>query len=246
VEFLPAIDLKEGKCVRLLQGDAEKKTVYSDDPVAVAESFLSDGAAWLHVVDLDGAFSGKRHHSGLVSAIHRATGLKIELGGGIRTLSDAELCLEAGAARIVLGTAAWQKPELMSEAVREFGPERVAVGLDARNGLVSVRGWTETTAESVFDLAKKAQDSGVSILIYTDIAQDGMLSRPDYSTLTALLERFDLNVIASGGIASLAHVAELLDLSPRAPYGCISGKAVYEKKLSVKEAVALCRSKEKK
>lgn len=246
MEFLPAIDLKEGKCVRLLQGDAEKKTVYSSDPVAVAQGFKEAGASWLHMVDLDGAFSGTRRHTETVKAVYEATGLKIELGGGIRTLSDAENCLKAGVTRIVLGTAAWKDPAFMARAVREFGSERVAVGVDARGGLVSIKGWTETTDETVFSLAKKAQDSGAATLIYTDIAQDGMLSRPDYSTLSELLERFDLNVIASGGIASLEHVKELLDLKPRAPYGCISGKAIYEERLSLREAVALCRSKEKK
>ena len=242
MEFLPAIDLKEGKCVRLLQGDAEKKTVYSSDPVAVAQGFKEAGANWLHMVDLDGAFSGTRRHTDTVKAVYEATGLKIELGGGIRTLGDAENCLRSGVARIVLGTAAWKDPAFMAQAVKEFGSEHVAVGIDARGGMVSIKGWTETTDETVFSLAQKAQDSGVATLIYTDIAQDGMLSRPDYSTLSELLTRFPINVIASGGIASLEHVKELLDLKPRAPYGCISGKAIYEERLSVREAVALCRS----
>jgi len=242
VEFLPAIDLKEGKCVRLLQGDAEKKTVYSSDPVAVAQGFKEAGANWLHMVDLDGAFSGTRRHTDTVKAVYEATGLKIELGGGIRTLGDAENCLRSGVERIVLGTAAWKDPAFMAQAVKEFSSEHVAVGIDARGGMVSIKGWTETTSETVFSLAQKAQDSGVATLIYTDIAQDGMLSRPDYSTLSELLTRFPINVIASGGIASLEHVKELLALKPRAPYGCISGKAIYEERLSVREAVALCRS----
>ena len=240
MEFLPAIDLKEGKCVRLVQGDAQRKTVYSSDPVAVAESFLSAGAKWLHMVDLDGAFSGVRHHTETVKAVFQATKLKIELGGGIRTLSDAENCLNSGVSRIVLGTAAWQNPSFMAEAVKEFGKEHVAVGVDARGGFVSVKGWTETTDQTVFDLAQLAQDSGVGTLIYTDIAQDGMLSQPDYSTLSEIMRRYDLDLVASGGIASLEHISALLALKPHAPYGCISGKAIYEERFSVKEAVALC------
>lgn len=247
MEFLPAIDLKEGKCVRLLQGDAAKKTVYSSDPVAVAEGFQADGARWLHMVDLDGAFSGVRHHTAVVRQVKSATNLRIELGGGIRTLTDAESCLAAGAERIVLGTAAWQSPAFMAEAVKEFGKEHVAVGIDARGGFVSVKGWTETTDQTVFDLAKLAQDSGVGTLIYTDIAQDGMLSSPDYSTLSEIMSRFDLDLVASGGVASLEHISALMSLKPHAPYGCISGKAIYEERFSVKEAVALCYpNKEKK
>ena len=242
MEFLPAIDLKAGKCVRLQQGDAERETIYSADPVAVALGFLNSGAKWVHMVDLDGAFSGTRHHTEIVREVFAVTKLMIELGGGIRTLPDVENCLKAGVARVVLGTAAWKDPSFMAEAIKEFGSERVAVGIDARGGLVSVKGWTETTSETVFELTAKAQDAGVKTLIYTDIAQDGMLSKPDYSTLSELTERFALNFIASGGIASLEQIQELLALKPRAPYGCISGKAIYEGKISVKEAVKLCCS----
>lgn len=242
MEFLPAIDLKNSRCVRLMQGDASRETVYSDDPVAVALGFQAAGASWLHMVDLDGAFSGQRHHTPVVAAVARETGLKIELGGGIRTLPDAENCLKAGAARIVLGTAAWQRPEIMAEAVKEFGPAAVAVGIDTRGGLVSIKGWTETTDQSVYDLASRAFDSGVETVIHTDIAQDGMLSRPDYSTLGEILRRLpELKLVASGGISSLENVRELINLEPKAPWGCISGKAIYDGKLSVKDAVALCR-----
>ena len=243
MEFLPAIDLKNGHCVRLLQGDAAKETIYSDDPVAVAQGFEKDGAKWLHMVDLDGAFSGVRHHTAVLSAVSSSTKLQIELGGGIRTLSDAESCLKAGAARVVLGTAAWQNPKLMQEAIKEFGAEKVVVGIDTRNGLVSIKGWTETTNESVYDLAARASDSGVETIIHTDIAKDGMLSNPDYSTLGEIMRRLPtLKVVASGGIASLDQVKELLMLQPKAPWGCISGKAVYDGKLSVKDAVELCKS----
>jgi len=240
--LLPAIDLKNGKCVRLLQGDANKETVYSENPVDVAISFKNAGAEWIHVIDLNGAFSGERRHTKIVQEIINATGLNIEIGGGIRELSDIETCLEAGVKRVILGTSAHKKPELVKEAVEKFGGEKIAVGIDCRDGKVAIKGWTEITETSVIDLAQKVVDAGVKTIIHTDIAVDGMLSGPDVKTVTELIEKFDVNIIASGGIANLTHIEELLNVKPHAPYGCITGKAIYTGSLNLEEAVKLVKS----
>ena len=237
--LLPAIDLKNNKCVRLVQGDAERETVYNDNPVEQALSFKSAGAEWLHVVDLDGAFSGERKHTEIISEIISTTGLKIEIGGGIRSFSDIETYLSAGAERVILGTIAHKNPKFVSEAVCEFGGEKIAVGIDAKNGNVAVKGWTELTSATVIELAEKVIEAGVKTIIHTDIAVDGMLTGPDKKTISELLDKFKINVIASGGIASLSHIKELLELKPRAPYGCITGKAIYAGTLNLKEAIKL-------
>ena len=240
--ILPAIDLKNNKCVRLLQGDANKETVYSENPVDVAMSFKNAGAEWIHVIDLDGAFSGERKHTKIVREIINATGLNIEIGGGIRELEDIETCLNAGAKRVILGTSAHKKPELVEEAVKKFGGEAIAVGIDCNKGKVAIKGWTETTETLLIDLAKKVIDAGVKTIIHTDIAVDGMLTGPDIKTVSELIEKFDVNIIASGGIANLTHITELLNVKPYAPYGCITGKAIYTGSLNLKEAVKLVNS----
>jgi len=235
--ILPAIDLKNGKCVRLVQGDANRETVYSENPVDVAISFKNSGAKWIHVIDLDGAFSGERRHTKIVQKIIDATGLNIEIGGGIRELSDIEICFKAGAKRVILGTSAHKKPELVEKAVEKFGGEVIAVGIDCKNGKVAIKGWTEITETSVLDLALKVIDAGVKTIIHTDIAVDGMLTGPDVKTVRKLIENFDVNIIASGGIASLTHIKELLKIKPHAPYGCITGKAIYTGSLNLEEAI---------
>jgi len=200
--ILPAIDLKNGKCVRLLQGDANRETVYSENPVDVALSFKKAGAEWIHVIDLDGAFSGERRHTKIVREIIGSTGLNIEIGGGIRELSDIETCLAAGVKRVILGTSAHKNPGLVKEAVNKFGGEAIAVGIDCKNGKVAIKGWTEITETTLIDLAIKVIDAGVKTIIHTDIAVDGMLTGPDIKTVSKLIENFDINIIASGGIAT--------------------------------------------
>ena len=239
--ILPAIDLKNGKCVRLIQGDANKETVYSDNPVDVAISFKNAGAKWIHVIDLDGAFSGERRHTKIVRDIIDATGLNIEIGGGIRELNDIEICLDAGVKRVILGTSAHKNPELVKEAVKKFGGEAIAVGIDCKDGKVAIKGWTEITETSLSELAQKVIDAGVKTIIHTDIAVDGMLTGPDVKTVTKLIEKFDVNIIASGGIANLTHIRELLKIKPNAPYGCITGKAIYTGSLNLEEAIKITK-----
>jgi phosphoribosylformimino-5-aminoimidazole carboxamide ribotide isomerase len=237
MEILPAIDLRGGVCVRLAQGDAARQTVYSDDPVAVARSFKDVGARWLHVVDLDGAFSGVRRHTDTVRAIVDATGLSIELGGGVRSLDDVRACLDAGCARVVLGTAAHEQPDFLRAALDQFG-DAIAVGIDCRNGRVALRGWIDQTETPVASFAAQVAAAGVATLIYTDIAVDGMQAGPDCGTLRSLLGAVRARVIASGGIASLAHIAALRALTPRPPDGCIIGKALYAGSLDLRAALA--------
>ena len=239
--IIPAIDLRNGKCVRLVQGDANRETVYSNDPVDVAEQFKASGAEWLHVIDLDGAFSGERRHTKTVREIVDATGLQVELGGGVRELEDIEACLAAGASRVILGTSAHTKSGFMKDAVNRFG-DAVAVGIDSREGKVAVRGWTEMTETSIVELAQKAVDAGVRTVIHTDIAVDGTLAGPDIKTISALMAGFDINIIASGGIASLDHIRALLEMSPHPPAGCITGKAIYAGTLNLKDAISIARS----
>ncbi|MCX7003753.1 MAG: 1-(5-phosphoribosyl)-5-[(5-phosphoribosylamino)methylideneamino]imidazole-4-carboxamide isomerase [bacterium] len=242
MELLPAIDLRDGKCVRLEQGDATRQTVYSDDPCAVARQFAAAGATWLHIVDLDGAFSGTRRHTQVVRAIVDATGLQVELGGGIRTLDDIAACRAAGARRVVLGTSAHGQPAFVRAAVQQFG-DAIAVGIDARDGLVAVRGWTAPTQTPVLDFARAIVALGVVTLVYTDIATDGMLAGPDFATVQALLATLDATIIASGGVASLEHLDALTRLTPRAPDGCIIGKALYHGALDLRAALALTRAR---
>ncbi|MCX7848079.1 MAG: 1-(5-phosphoribosyl)-5-[(5-phosphoribosylamino)methylideneamino]imidazole-4-carboxamide isomerase [bacterium] len=240
MEIIPAIDLRGGKCVRLQQGDAARCTEYSGDPVGVARGFRGAGALWVHVVDLDGAFEGKRRHMEVVRAIIRETGLQVELGGGIRTLADIRECVEAGVKRVVLGTAAYRDTELVVAAVKEYGG-MVAVGIDARGGRVAVGGWLEDTGTPVLAFAERMAATGVRTLIYTDIAVDGMLAGPDYTTLSALCALGDVGIIASGGIGRLDHVRALKALKPRAPDGCIIGRALYTGAVDLGAAIAVTR-----
>lgn len=240
MEIIPAIDLRGGKCVRLMQGDASRCTEYSDDPVGMARVFAEAGARWVHVVDLDGAFEGRRRHTEVVRAIGEATGLRIELGGGIRTMADIGACMAAGATRVVLGTAAHEDGGLVAAAVREYGAA-IAVGIDARGGRVAVRGWVEETGTPVLEFAGRMAALGVGTLIYTDIAVDGMLAGPDCATLSALCAQEGLQIIASGGIGTLEHVRALQALAPRPPDGCIIGKALYSGALDLAAAIAVTK-----
>jgi phosphoribosylformimino-5-aminoimidazole carboxamide ribotide isomerase len=223
--------------VRLVQGDAARETVYSDDPVHVATRFASAGARWLHVVDLDGAFSGSRVHTAVIRGIVESTDLSVELGGGIRTMDDIELYLTSGVSRVVLGTAAHNNPQFVHDAVARYG-SAIAVGIDARGGKVAVRGWTEQTETTVVELAQRAADAGITTLIYTDISVDGMLTGPDLATLKVLLETVPAAIIASGGVACIEHVRQLCGLTPRRPAGCIIGKAIYTGDILLERAIA--------
>ncbi|HEU5170278.1 MAG TPA: 1-(5-phosphoribosyl)-5-[(5-phosphoribosylamino)methylideneamino]imidazole-4-carboxamide isomerase [Gemmatimonadales bacterium] len=234
MDVLPAIDLRAGNVVRLSQGEASRETVYAGDPVAVAERFTDEGARWLHLVDLDRAF-GTGDNTDAVRRVVAAVGgrVQVQLGGGLRSLARIDDALAVGAARVVLGTAAAQDPELVRRAVERAGSDRIAVGIDARDGLVAVRGWTETTAERAESLAARVIAGGAHMLVYTDIARDGMLAGPDLAGAAAL-QALGAAVILSGGVSSLD---DLRAAAAAGLAGAIVGRAVYEGRLSVREAV---------
>ncbi len=229
---IPAIDLKGGRCVRLRQGRAEDETVYSGDPVEVARAWERDGAAWLHVVDLDGAFHGRPAHLDLIGRMAAAVRIPLQAGGGLRTDADLEALLALGVRRAVLGTRAWSEPDRLASAFARFG-DRLAVGLDARGGRIAVRGWTETTGTDALDLAARLESLGARTLIYTDVAQDGMLSGPNLPAVAALCRTVACRVIASGGVASPAHVSALAALDAPCLSGVIVGKALYDRAVTL-------------
>jgi phosphoribosylformimino-5-aminoimidazole carboxamide ribotide isomerase len=240
VRLFPAIDLKEGRCVRLRQGDMAQATIYADDPAAQAKAFEDQGFDYLHVVDLDGAFAGKPVNAEAVEAIRAATSFPIQLGGGIRDMATVEGWLAKGVTRVIIGTAAVRQPDFVKQAARTF-PGQVAVGIDARDGWVAVEGWAETSSLAAQDLARRFEDAGVAAIVYTNIARDGMLAGIDWDGTIALAEAVTIPVIASGGLASLDDVRELM--KPRAARleGAITGKALYDGRLDPAEAIALVR-----
>ncbi|NLF38400.1 1-(5-phosphoribosyl)-5-[(5-phosphoribosylamino)methylideneamino]imidazole-4-carboxamide isomerase [bacterium] len=238
MDIYPAIDMRHGHCVRLVQGDANRETVYSEDPLAVARAFEHAGARWLHMVDLDGAFEGGHRHLEVVRAICGGTRLRVQFGGGIRSLDAIERCIDAGVSRVVLGTIAHQRPDVLSEAVARFG-ERIAVGIDARGGIVAIRGWVEETGTAVHAFARRMEESGVRTIVFTDIAVDGMMTGPNVDALQSLLAATKLEVIASGGVATIEDVRRLAGLAPRAPAGCIIGKALYTGSVRLDAAIAI-------
>lgn len=232
----PAIDLKEGRCVRLRQGDMAQATVFNDDPAAQAASFESDGFSWLHVVDLDGAFAGKPMNAAAVEAILGRVRFPVQLGGGIRDMRTVEGWLERGIARVIIGTAAVRDPAFVRAAAKAH-PGKVAVGIDARDGMVAVEGWAETSKLSALDLGRRFVDAGVAAIIYTDIARDGMLQGLDLAGTRVLAESLAIPVIASGGLASIADVRELLKPENRVIAGAITGRALYDGRLNATEAL---------
>ena len=244
VDLYPAIDLRAGRAVRLLRGDYAAETVYSDDPVAIARGFEAAGARWIHVVDLDAARSGEAGNLEYVAAIARSVRCEIETGGGVRSVEAAERLIDAGVARVVIGTAAVERPELVAELADRY-PGRVAVGLDARGRQVAVKGWTETTDADLVDLAKDFQGHGVSALIVTEIGRDGTMTGPDLDQLGAVLEATSIDVIASGGVGTLDDIRALAALragggngGSRSLAGVIAGRAIYEGRFTVEEALA--------
>ncbi|MEX0808860.1 MAG: 1-(5-phosphoribosyl)-5-[(5-phosphoribosylamino)methylideneamino]imidazole-4-carboxamide isomerase [Dongiaceae bacterium] len=235
----PAIDLKEGAVVRLKRGAMDAATLYRDDPAAQARDFADAGAAWLHVVDLDGAISGRAVNGVAVDAILAAVSIPVQLGGGIRDMTRAEAWIARGVARLVLGTAALKDPDFVRAACREF-PGKVAIGIDARDGKVAVEGWAETSDMNVADLAKRFEDAGAAALIHTDIERDGMLSGVNVAATAELARATTLPVIASGGVASLDDLRALK--AADAPIaGVISGRALYDGRLDLGAALALLK-----
>jgi phosphoribosylformimino-5-aminoimidazole carboxamide ribotide isomerase len=239
--LFPAIDLKDGQCVRLEQGDMARATVFNLDPAAQASAFAAQGFEYLHVVDLDGAFAGKPVNAEAVERMLKAVTMPVQLGGGIRDLKTVEAWLEKGVARVIIGTAAVRDPALVKAAARTF-PRRVAVGLDARNGKVAVEGWAETSQLTVLEIAQRFEDAGVAAIIFTDIARDGLLKGLNLDATIELAESISIPVIASGGLASIDDVQALL--SPRASKlaGAIAGRALYDGRLDAASALALIRN----
>ncbi|HEY3892610.1 MAG TPA: 1-(5-phosphoribosyl)-5-[(5-phosphoribosylamino)methylideneamino]imidazole-4-carboxamide isomerase [Bradyrhizobium sp.] len=239
--LFPAIDLKNGQCVRLEQGEMARATVFNLEPAAQARAFAAQGFEYLHVVDLDGAFAGKPINALAVEAMLRETAIPVQLGGGIRGLATVEGWLAKGVTRVIIGTAAVRDPELVKAAARRF-PGRVAVGLDARDGKVAVEGWAATSEIAALEIARRFEDAGVAAVIFTDIARDGLLKGLNLDATIALAERISIPVIASGGFASIEDVQALL--APRAGKlaGAIAGRALYDGRLDAAAALALIRT----
>ena len=231
--LLPAIDLMSGEVVRLRQGRADQKTVYSNDPAAFAKKWEDEGGDYLHVVDLDAAFSGEQRNLEAVRAITGAISMPCELGGGMRSEAAIRRAIEAGVARVIIGTRAAESLDFVRDMAREFGGERIAVGIDAKNGVVSVKGWTELSTMHALDLARRAEDAGASTIIYTDIATDGMMQGPNFAEMENMLGALHCQLIASGGVSSAADVQRLGKMPGL--YGCIIGKALYDGAISLKE-----------
>jgi phosphoribosylformimino-5-aminoimidazole carboxamide ribotide isomerase len=237
---IPAIDLKDGVCVRLEQGLMEKDTVFNDNPAAQALEWQNQGAELLHIVDLDGAFAGKPKNKTAIEAILKAITIPAQLGGGIRDLATIEAYLSLGLSRVIIGTAAQRNPELVREACAKF-PGRIVVGIDAKNGMVAVQGWAELTDITAIELARKFEDCGVTAIIYTDISRDGMLQGPNLEATQALAESVAIPVIASGGVSSLKDIERLMTIEQSGVTGVITGKAIYTGAIRLGEAIALTK-----
>lgn len=237
----PAIDIKGGRCVRLLQGRADQETVYGENPAAVAAEFRAAGSAWVHVVDLDGAFAGEPQNLAAVQAIV-ALGMKVQLGGGLRTRAAVERALGFGVSRVVIGTRAAESEAFVGELVQAFG-EAIAVGIDAKDGKVAVKGWVDTSNLGALDLARRMDALGVRTLIHTDIGTDGMLTGPNFPAQEAMLSAGRFGVIASGGVSRREDVVRLAELARRHANldGVIVGKALYEKRVSLPDLLSLAR-----
>lgn len=240
--LFPAIDLKDGKCVRLKLGDMDTATVYNEDPADQARAFERQGFEWLHVVDLNGAFKGQSVNSAAVGAILKATKNPVQLGGGIRTLPQIEDWLDRGLARVILGTIAVRDPELVKQACRAF-PGKVAVGIDARGGKVAVEGWAEASSLGVVELARKFEGAGVAAIIYTDIDRDGVLTGINWGSTIDLAEAVSIPVIASGGLASIADIVRMTMPDASKLEGAISGRALYDGRIDPAEALAILKGK---
>ncbi len=238
----PAIDLRNGHVVRLKQGDPNRQTTYSDNPLAFAQRWMDEGAAWLHIVNLDGAFGdadGARANRAALQAVAKAVPAKIQFGGGIRSMADIEAAFEAGVARVVIGTAAIEQPELVSAVIARYGAERLVIGLDSKEGMIVTRGWQQDTALTAIAVGDAMKALGVRHALYTEVGRDGMLSGAAAELTAALAQITGLGVIASGGVRNIADIQELLLYAPRGVSGVIVGRSLYEGTLSLREAIAL-------
>ena len=233
--IFPAIDIKNGTCVRLYQGEMSTAEQVANSALEAAGAFKAAGASWVHMVDLDGAVEGVRKNTGIFLEVVQESGLKVEVGGGIRTMADIAFYLENGISRVILGSIALRDALLVRQAVAEFGGQ-IAVGIDARDGMVAAEGWVETSAVSDVELAKRMEDAGVQCLICTDIARDGMLSGPNHGQLTRIQRAVKCDIVASGGVTNLSDIAALRDCGL---YGAICGRSIYKGTLSLREAIQI-------
>jgi phosphoribosylformimino-5-aminoimidazole carboxamide ribotide isomerase len=241
VILFPAIDLKEGIAVRLEQGDMARATIFHRDPAAQAHAFEQQGFQYLHIVDLDGAFAGKPMNAAAVDRILETVSVPVQLGGGIRDTATVESWLDKGISRVIIGTAAVRDPPFVKQAARDF-PGRIVVGLDARDGRVAVEGWAETSQLSALDIARRFEDAGVSAIIYTDIARDGMLQGLNLDATIALADEVNIPVIASGGVASIEDIKALVAPRAKKLVGAIVGRALYDGRVDAAEALNLIRT----
>lgn len=236
--IIPAIDIKDGRCVRLFQGEMDKETIYFDRPIDAARHWVKEGAKFIHVVDLNGAVEGRPIHTDEVEAICKETELGVELGGGLRSAASVQAALNLGVSRVVVGTAAYDNQELLRALCKQF-PERIVVGIDARNGRVAVKGWKETTAMDAVELAKRCEADGASRIIYTDIGRDGTREGVNIEETLKLACSVEIPVIASGGVATLKDIQQLLPLEADGVEGVIVGRALYNGSINFKEATRL-------
>lgn len=238
--IFPAVDIRGGRCVRLEQGRFDSETVYGGDPVAMAEKWVSMGARWLHVVDLDGARTGSGENRKIIAEIAIRIGVPVQMGGGIRTMDDITTVLESGVARVILGTSAVKNPDLVSEALRMY-PGRVAVGIDAREGRVAIDGWEKLSSHTAVEFAKRMEQLGCKVIIYTDISTDGMMAGPNIESMEEMIRSVNMDVIASGGVSSLQDLKNLRDIGAA---GAIVGKAIYTGVLDLKQAIQVVKDTE--
>jgi phosphoribosylformimino-5-aminoimidazole carboxamide ribotide isomerase len=244
VILFPAIDLKEGLAVRLEQGDMARATIFHRDPAAQARAFERQGFAYLHIVDLDGAFAGKPVNAAAVDRILETIAIPVQLGGGIRNTATVEAWLEKGVTRVIIGTAAVRDPPFVKQAARDY-PGKIAVGLDARDGKVAVEGWAETSELTALEIAKRFEDVGVAAIIYTDIARDGLLKGLNLDATIALADAISIPVVASGGLASIDDIKAMLEPRAAKLAGAIAGRALYDGRLDAEEALQLIRAAER-
>ena len=239
--IIPAVDIKGGRCVRLLQGRRDSETVFSDDPSAMAARWEAEGAEWLHVVDLDGAFEKSPRNVEAVKAILDKVNIPVELGGGIRTLDTISMYLDLGISRVILGTEAIRNPGLIEEGCKSY-PGKIMVSLDARDGMVAIGGWTETTQHMAVDVAKGFEGCGLCGIVFTDIHKDGMQTGPSIEQTRHLAEAVSMPIIASGGVSDIEDILELVPLEPLGVEGVITGKALYAGTLNLREAIEVSKS----
>ncbi len=239
--IFPAIDLKNGKCVRLQQGKFDNVKVFNEDPVSVAKEFEKKGAEYIHLVDLDGALEGELVNRAVIEKIVKSVNIPCELGGGIRTIERIEELLDLGISRVILGTIAIKNPKITKEAVKKFGGDRVVIGIDAKHGKVAINGWIDITEKDVVELIKEMENIGVKTVIYTDIEKDGMMQGISYDSVKRILEQTNINIVVSGGVTTIEDIKKLTVLENSKIEGVITGKAIYEGKLDLAEAIRVAK-----